>query len=531
MAKHVFVTGGVVSSLGKGITAASLGRLLKSRGYRVSMQKLDPYLNVDPGMMSPLQHGEVYVTDDGTECDLDLGHYERFIDERLTGLSTVSAGKIYWTVLMREREGGYNGGTLQVIPSITDEVKKRISDLSEDADIVITEIGGTVGDIEVQPFLEAIRQFGWDIGQQNVCYLHVTLLPYVQAADEVKTKPSQHSVASLRSTGIQPNAIVCRTEKPITTQVRDKLALFCNVKPSAIIINRDVDLLYDLPLALEEEGLARVVLEQFGLPDAPADLAEWRALTERARHTSRTVRIALVGKYVKLRDAYLSVCEALKHACMQHGVGLDIRWVEAENLTDENAKMVLSGCDGILIGAGFGDRGAEGKMAAAAFARANRYPMLSLGFGMQLAVVEFARSVMGLADANTTELDPETPHPVVGLTPEQLATRSGEGTMRLGAHTTQLREGSLMRAAYGSETTYERHRHRYEINPAYLDAMERAGMKATGIDQELGFADAVELADHPFFVGVQYHPEYTSRPNRPSPLFCAFIGAALREKE
>ncbi len=529
--KFVFVTGGVASSLGKGITAASLGRLLKARGFKVAMQKIDPYLNVDAGTMNPYQHGEVFVTEDGAETDLDLGHYERFVDINLTRKSNVTTGQIYGAVIEKERRGEYLGQTVQVIPHITDEIKRRIHEVAEewDADVTIVEIGGTVGDIEGLPFLEAARQFKLDVGADHVLYLHVTLIPTV-AGGELKTKPTQHSVRELRSIGIQPDGLVCRTPMPLTEEMRRKIALFCDTPNDAIFEAVDTDFIYEVPLMLEEQGMAKWVMQRLGLTDGEPDLTDWRELVRRGRNPVGEVNIAMVGKYVQLRDAYLSVVEALKHGGFAHQVCVRIRWVDAEQLNDETAPLLLNGIDGIVVPGGFGYRGIEGKIAAIKYARENGIPFLGLCLGLQCAVIEFARNVCGLDGANSTEFDEGTRHPVIALMDEQRRVVQKGGTMRLGAYPCFLKPGTKIAEIYGTHLVYERHRHRYEVNPRYHEILERHGMVLGGISPDGKLVEAIELSDHPFFVATQFHPEFKSRPNRPHPLFIAFIGAALRQK-
>jgi CTP synthase len=529
--KFVFVTGGVASSLGKGITAASLGRLLKARGFKVAMQKIDPYLNVDAGTMNPYQHGEVFVTEDGAETDLDLGHYERFVDINLTRKSNVTTGQIYGAVIEKERRGEYLGQTVQVIPHITDEIKRRIHEVAEewDADVTIVEIGGTVGDIEGLPFLEAARQFKLDVGADHVLYLHVTLIPTV-AGGELKTKPTQHSVRELRSIGIQPDGLVCRTPMPLTEEMRRKIALFCDTPKDAIFEAVDTDFIYEVPLMLEEQGMAKWVMQRLGLTDGEPDLTDWRELVRRGRNPVGEVNIAMVGKYVQLRDAYLSVVEALKHGGFAHQVCVRIRWVDAEQLNDETAPLLLNGIDGIVVPGGFGYRGIEGKIVAIKYARENGIPFLGLCLGLQCAVIEFARNVCGLDGANSTEFDEGTRHPVIALMDEQRRVVQKGGTMRLGAYPCFLKPGTKIAEIYGTHLVYERHRHRYEVNPRYHEILERHGMVLGGISPDGKLVEAIELSDHPFFVATQFHPEFKSRPNRPHPLFTAFIGAALRQK-
>ncbi|HZX46075.1 MAG TPA: CTP synthase [Clostridia bacterium] len=529
--KYIFVTGGVVSSLGKGITAASLGRLLKNRGLRVSMQKFDPYINVDPGTMSPYQHGEVFVTEDGAETDLDLGHYERFIDINLTKDSSLTAGKIYWSVLNKEREGEYLGGTVQVIPHVTNEIKERIKKVAKDVDVVITEIGGTVGDIESLPFLEAIRQLRHDAGRGNVLYIHVTLVPYLSRAGELKTKPTQHSVKELRSIGIQPDIIVCRTEKPLNRDTKEKIALFCNVEPEAVVQNSDVATIYDVPLLLEQEGLDDLVVEMMGLENCPPpDMTEWEGLVERIKNPRHKVKIALVGKYVELHDAYLSVAEALCHGAIANDASLEIEWVQSADVTEANVAEKLRDADGVLVPGGFGDRGVEGKLVAIRYARENKIPLLGICLGMQLAVVEFARNVLGYKGANSTEFDPGTPHPVIDLMPDQKDVKGLGGTMRLGGYPCELVQGTKARESYGKELVHERHRHRHEFNNRYRDALAEKGLIVSGVSPDGRLVEMVELKDHPWFVGCQFHPEFKSRPNRPHPLFSGLIKAALQNK-
>ena len=531
--KYIFVTGGVVSGLGKGIAAASLGCLLKRRGVRVALQKFDPYLNVDPGTMSPYQHGEVFVTDDGAETDLDLGHYERFTDENLTVNSSVTSGKVYWTVLSRERSGDYLGGTIQVIPHITDEIKSRIYRVgrSEEVDVVITEIGGTVGDIESQPFLEAIRQVGREVGRQEVMYLHVSLIVSIPGSGELKSKPTQHSVKELLGLGIQPDVILARSGSPLPRDLREKIALFCNIAPENVIPNLTAPILYEVPLMLEEEGLARAVCRGLGLTGAAPDLAEWRAMVERAKHPAGTVRIALVGKYVALHDAYLSVAEALTHGGIENGVKVEIKWVDAETVTDENAAGLLEDCDGVLVPGGFGSRGVEGKISAIRYARERSVPFLGICLGMQMAVVEFARHVAGLTGAHSAELDPATPYPVIALMDEQRNVTEKGGTMRLGAYPCRLTpESTKIRKAYGQEMISERHRHRYEFNNEYRDTLTAKGLALSGLSPDGSLVETVELPGHPWFVGVQYHPEFKSRPNKAHPLFRDFVAAAKEKR-
>ncbi|BDE86418.1 CTP synthase [uncultured Flavonifractor sp.] len=526
--KYIFVTGGVVSGLGKGITAASLGRLLKQRGLRVKVQKLDPYLNVDPGTMSPYQHGEVFVTDDGAETDLDLGHYERFIDENLTFNSSVSSGKVYWNVLNRERAGDYLGGTVQIIPHITGEIKRNIYSLdTPDTDVAIVEIGGTVGDIESQPFLESIRQVAAERGRQNVMFIHVSLIVSIPGSGELKSKPTQHSAKELLSLGIQPDVIMCRCDAPIPDEILEKISLFCNIPRENAIPNLTADLLYDVPLMLEREGLADVVVRRLGLICHAPDLTEWATMVHRAKHPKGTVRIALVGKYVALHDAYLSVVEALTHGGIENDVKVEVQWVDSETVTDENAVRVLAEADGVLVPGGFGDRGIEGKISAVRYAREHKVPFLGICLGMQMAVVEYARHVCGWADAHSSELDPATAHPVIDLMPDQRGVTAKGGTMRLGSYPCRVtsRETRTYQA-YGCDQIAERHRHRYEFNNDYRQDLTGAGLVLAGLSPDERLVEIVELEDHPWFVGVQFHPELKSRPNKAHPLFRDFIAAA-----
>jgi CTP synthase len=523
MAKYVFVTGGVTSSLGKGITAASIGRLLKARGLAVS-------INVDPGTMSPYQHGEVFVTDDGAETDLDLGHYERFIDENLTQLSNVTTGRIYQAVIGKERRGDYLGGTVQVIPHITNEIKERIQQVARDgrADVIIVEVGGTVGDIESLPFLEAIRQMRKDVGRQNVAYVHVTLLPALMATGELKTKPTQHSVKELRGIGIQPDVIVLRSDHPVSQEIRDKIALFTDVASEAVIPAETAQTIYEVPLLFEEAGLGSLLVRELGLDEAaqPPDLESWAALVELIKRPKPTLDIALVGKYIELPDAYLSVIESLKHAGWAHEVDVKIRWVDSELLTRENVEETLTGIGGIVVPGGFGHRGIEGKVLAARFARERRVPYLGLCLGLQCAVIEFARDVLGTEDANSTEFDMFTENPVIDFMPDQRTMQEKGGTMRLGLYPARLTPGSKANAVYGTELIYERHRHRFEVNNSYRPLLEAAGMILSGQSPDGRLVEIIELKDHPWFVASQFHPEFRSRPDRPHPLFDGFIGAA-----
>ena len=527
--KYVFVTGGVVSGLGKGITAASLGRLLKARGYKVTMQKFDPYINIDPGTMHPIQHGEVFVTDDGVETDLDLGHYERFIDESLNKNSNVTTGKIYWSVLQKERRGDFGGGTVQVIPHITNEIKSRFyrNFTEEDTHIAIIEVGGTVGDIESQPFLEAIRQFQHDCGHENVILIHVTLIPYLKASGEMKTKPTQASVKELQSMGIQPDILVCRSELPLEPGIKDKIALFCNVPSSHVLQNLDVEYLYEAPLAMEKEHLAQVACECLNLPCPEPDLTDWKQMVESLRHPTCEVNIALVGKYIQLHDAYISVVEALKHGGIANSATVNIKWVDSELVTEENVDDILKDQDGILVPGGFGDRGIEGKITAIEYARTHNKPFLGLCLGMQMAIVEYARHVVGYRDAHSVELNPQTTHPVIALMPDQNGVEDIGGTLRLGSYPCVLDKSTKAYELYGEEVIHERHRHRYEVNNDYRKILTEKGMTLSGLSPDGRIVEMIELKDHPFFVATQAHPEFKSRPNRPHPLFKGFIHAAL----
>jgi len=526
--KYVFVTGGVVSGLGKGITAASLGRLLKSMGYRVRIQKFDPYINVDPGTMSPYQHGEVFVTEDGGETDLDLGHYERFIDENLKVTNNITTGKIYWSVLQKERKGEYLGATVQMIPHITNEIKGRVYAAGEGADVAITEIGGTVGDMESTPFLEAIRQVGRELGRENCLYIHVTLIPYLTKGKEMKTKPTQHSVKELLSIGIQPDIIVCRTERPISQDMKDKLALFCNVDEDCIIENLDADSLYELPLMLRDEGLGRIVCRKLAMEEKPMELSDWMEMLEKERNPKQEVTIALVGKYVELHDAYLSVAEALHHGGIYHQAKVKINWVDSEELTKENAHEILGSSQGILVPGGFGNRGLLGKMEAIRYAREKDIPFFGICLGMQCAVIEFARNVLGWKAADSTEVDEKTEYPVIHWMPDQKDIKNLGGTMRLGAYECQIAENSFARKAYGEAVIWERHRHRFEFNNNYREALTNAGLTITGLSPDGRLVEMVENQNNRWFVGVQFHPEFKSRPNRPHPLFRDFVGEALK---
>ncbi|WP_028594967.1 CTP synthase [Paenibacillus assamensis] len=532
MTKYIFVTGGVVSSLGKGITAASLGRLLKNRGLKVTIQKFDPYINVDPGTMSPYQHGEVFVTDDGAETDLDLGHYERFIDINLSKNSNVTTGKVYSSVISKERRGEYLGGTVQVIPHITNEIKERVFRAGKESgsDVVITEIGGTVGDIESLPYLEAIRQIKSDVGRENVMYIHVTLIPYIKVAGEVKTKPTQHSVKELRSIGIQPNMLVLRTEVPITEEMKKKIALFCDIDANAVVECQDASTLYEVPLMLREQGMDEIVVNHLKLQTPEPDMGDWLQLVDRVKSLEEQVEIAIVGKYVALHDAYLSVVEALSHAGFEANSDVKVRWVDAELITAENVAEQLSGVHGILVPGGFGDRGVEGKVTTIRYARENKVPFFGICLGMQVAVIEYARSVVGLQDANSSEINPATEYPVIDILPEQKDIEDLGGTMRLGLYPCKLLPGTLAMDCYQDELVYERHRHRYEFNNEYREQMERAGFVFSGTSPDGRLVEIVELPDHPWFLAVQFHPEFISRPNRPQPLFREFVKAAIKNR-
>lgn len=533
--KYIFVTGGVVSGLGKGITAASLGRLLKARGYKVTIQKFDPYINIDPGTMSPYQHGEVFVTDDGAETDLDLGHYERFVDESLTVNNNITTGKIYWSVLNKERKGEFLGATVQVIPHITNAIKDRVyrAGKSTQSDIVITEIGGTVGDIESEPFLEAIRQVSHDVGKENCMYIHVTLIPYLAKSGEMKTKPTQHSVKQLLSIGIQPDIIVCRTEQKISAEAKDKLALFCNVDKDCVMENLDCDSLYEVPLLLEEENLAKIVCKKLNIKDCEPNLSDWIEVVEKQRALEKNVTVGLVGKYVELHDAYISIVESLKHAGIHTGADVDIKWINAEELEQTEPKNLLGDVDAILVPGGFGERGVEGKITAVQYARENKIPFLGICLGMHCTVIEFARNVLGLKDAHTSEIKEDTANPVIDLMPEQKDVDELGGTMRLGAYPCKLSEGSFSSAAYGEELIYERHRHRYEFNNEYRNRMTEKGLIIAGVSPDERLVEIVELKKevHPWFVSVQFHPEFKSRPNRPHPLFRDFVKSAIDNKK
>jgi len=531
--KYVFVTGGVVSGLGKGITAASLGRLLKARGYKVTMQKFDPYINIDPGTMNPIQHGEVFVTDDGAETDLDLGHYERFIDESLDRRSNVTTGKVYWSVLQKERRGDYGGGTVQVIPHITNEIKSRFYRNFTDPDtrIAIIEVGGTVGDIESQPFLESIRQFQHDVGHENAILIHVTLIPYLTASQELKTKPTQASVKDLQGMGIWPDVIVCRSEHPLDQSLKDKIALFCNVPSDHVLQNLDVEYLYEAPLAMEKEHLAQVVCECLHLDCPEPDLEDWKKMVEALKHPTSEVTIALVGKYVSLHDAYISVVEALKHGGISNRATVHIKWINSETVTQDNVEELLEDVNGILIPGGFGSRGIDGKILAITYARTHKKPLLGLCLGMQLTIVEYARNVIGYNDAHSIELDPATTHPVIALLPDQNGVEEIGGTLRLGSYPCVLDKASRAYELYGEETIYERHRHRYEVNNDYRAILQEKGLRLSGISPDGRIVEMCEITEHPFYIATQGHPELKSRPNRPHPLFRGFIAAALKNRE
>ncbi len=532
MVKYVFVTGGVVSGLGKGITAASLGRLLKARGYHVTMQKFDPYINMDPGTMNPIQHGEVFVTDDGTETDLDLGHYERFINENLDKNSNVTTGKIYWSVLNKERHGDYGGGTVQVIPHITNEIKDRFykAKREDEETISIIEVGGTVGDIESQPFLEAIRQFQAEVGRENAIMIQVTLIPYIKASGGLKTKPTQMSVKSLQSMGIWPDILVCRSDYPVDDKMREKIALFCNVKKEHVLQNLDADSLYEVPLMMEEENLAKAVCQCLHIPCPEPDLKGWKDLVYNLHHPQHQVSVGLVGKYVELHDAYLSVAEALRHAGIHAKAQVDIKWIDSETITQENVSDILGNLDGVLVPGGFGSRGIEGKILAIEYARCHKIPFLGLCLGMQLSIVEFARNVLKLADASSVEFYPDTPDPVIHLMPDQEGVENLGGTLRLGSYPCILEESSLAHSLYKKTDISERHRHRYEVNNDYRGLLEGAGMKLCGISPDGRIVEMIELTDHPFFIATQAHPEFKSRPDIPHPLFSGLVEASIIKK-
>ena len=531
--KYVFVTGGVVSGLGKGITAASLGRLLKARGYKVTMQKFDPYINIDPGTMNPIQHGEVFVTDDGAETDLDLGHYERFIDESLTKNSNVTTGKIYWSVLHKERRGDFGGGTVQVIPHITNEIKSRFyrNYNENETHIAIIEVGGTVGDIESQPFLEAIRQFQHDVGRENAILIHVSLIPYLKASGEMKTKPTQTSVKQLQGMGIWPDILVCRSEHPLEDGLKEKIALFCNVPVSHVLQNLDVEYLYEAPLAMEEEHLAQVACECLNLPCPEPDLDDWKAMVEALRHPTKDVTVALVGKYIQLHDAYISVVEALKHGGIAEHATVHIKWIDSEQLNEENVDEMLGDVSGILVPGGFGGRGIDGKIVAIHYARTHKIPFLGLCLGMQLAIVEYARNVAGLKDAHSIELDPGTSHPVIALMPDQEDIEDIGGTLRLGSYPCVLDKTTKAYELYGTDQIAERHRHRYEVNNDYRKILTDHGLTLSGLSPDGRIVEMIEIKDHPFFIATQAHPELKSRPNRPHPLFRGFVKASIEKSE
>lgn len=531
--KYIFITGGVVSGLGKGITAASLGRLLKARGLKITAQKLDPYLNVDPGTMNPVQHGEVFVTDDGAETDLDLGHYERFIDESLSQNSNLTSGRVYWKVISDERKGVYGGQTIQIIPHVTNEIKRYIQHNADTgADICLVEIGGTVGDIESQPFLEAIRQFAVDVGRENCLFIHVTLVPYLAASDELKSKPTQHSVKEMLSIGIRPDIIVCRTEHPLTEDIKNKIALFCDVSKDCVIENNNCDILYAVPMMLREQKMDEVVIKKLGLNCGEPDLTDWEAMLDALRHPKQTVKIAMVGKYVELHDSYISVNEALKHGGIETRSAVDIKWIDSESLEKEGADIneILGDMDGILVPGGFGSRGIEGKIKACEYARTHNVPYLGICLGMQIAIIEFARNVLGLKDANSAEIDPETPYPVIDILPEQKDVTDMGGTMRLGQYPCSLNPESKAYELYGASMIYERHRHRYEVNNDYRTDLLKGGMIFAGTSPDNHIVEMVEIPSHPWFVAGQFHPEFKSRPNKPHPLFRGFVTASLKHK-
>ncbi|MCC6445914.1 MAG: CTP synthase [Armatimonadetes bacterium] len=533
MPKYIFITGGVVSSIGKGISAASLGRLLRNRGFKITMQKIDPYINVDAGTMNPYQHGEVFVTDDGAETDLDLGHYERFVDVNLTRDCNVTTGSVYGAVIDKERQGKYLGGTVQVIPHITNEIKERIRKVGEesDADISIVEIGGTVGDIEGQPFLEAIRQFRKDVGAENVMYIHVTLIAYVGPWGETKTKPTQHSVIRLREIGIHPDVLICRSKMPLSDDMKDKIALFCDVEKEAVVEALDTETIYEIPLAFEEAGLADLVLKRLGLSDGPTDLSEWRAMVETIKNPTHRVSIALVGKYTQLRDAYISIAESIKHGGIANDAAVDIHWIESEDLESASPGELLCGAHGVVVAGGFGARGIEGKINAIRHARENGIPFLGLCLGMQCATIEFARNVCGLKDANSEEFAPDCEYQIIHLLPEQTHISQMGGTMRLGLYPCKIAPNSLAERLYGVSQIEERHRHRFEVNNAYRDCLARAGFVFSGLSPNYSLVEMVEIPDHPFFIATQFHPEFQSRPNRAHPLFRGLVEAALKHQE
>jgi CTP synthase len=529
--KYIFITGGVVSSLGKGLAAASIGCLLESRGFRVTLQKMDPYINVDAGTMSPYQHGEVYVTDDGGETDLDLGHYERFTSARMTKDHNVTTGKIYYSVISKERHGDYLGRTVQVIPHITDEIKAAIKKVGAGVDVVIVEVGGTVGDIEGLPFLEAIRQFKKDVGKENVIYVHLTLVPFIQAASELKTKATQHSVKELRAIGIQPDMVLCRTDRFLPASIKSKIALFCDVEEEAVITAKDVETIYEVPLVFRQEGLDDILVKLLGLGSRPSDLSQWEEIVRKIKAPTHEARIAVVGKYIDLKDSYKSLAEALTHGGIANEAGVNVSWIDAEELERKGTDALLRSVDGLLIPGGFGDRGIEGKIHAIRYARERWLPFFGICLGMQCAVIEFARNVCGLTDANSTEFNRKTPHPVIDLLPEQRGLSEMGGTMRLGLYPVQILPGSRAAKVYGEEMIAERHRHRYEVNNNYREILEKNGLSVSGIWQEKQLVEIIELPDHPWFVAGQFHPEFRSRPWRPHPLFGAFVGAALEHRE
>lgn len=533
MTKYIFITGGVVSGLGKGITAASLGRLLKARGLKVAAQKLDPYINVDPGTMSPYQHGEVYVTEDGTETDLDLGHYERFIDEDLNQYSNLTTGKVYWNVLNKERRGEYLGSTVQVIPHVTNEIKEFVYNVGRkaDADVVITEIGGTIGDIESQPFLEAVRQVSLEVGRENSLFIHVTLVPFLRGSDEHKSKPTQHSVKELQGMGINPSIIVLRCDEPLEEAIFQKISLFCNVKPDCVIENLTLPNLYEAPLMLERSNFSQVVCRELGIQAPAPNLREWTQMVEDSRAASKTVRIGLVGKYVSLHDAYLSVAEALRHAGFYHKTRVEIEWIDSEQITEDFCSRRLCGLDGIIIPGGFGKRGIEGMILCAQYAREHKIPYFGICLGMQVAVMEYARNVAGIPDAGSGEFDGQCPHKVIDFMPGQSGEINKGGTLRLGAYPCQIKPGTMMQRCYGTSVISERHRHRYEVNNDYREQLQSSGLILSGTSPDDRLVETVELMDTPFYVGVQYHPEFKSRPNHPHPLFKGFIGAAVQRME
>lgn len=532
MTKYIFVTGGVVSSIGKGITTSCLGRLLKNRGFKVTMQKLDPYINIDAGTMNPYQHGEVFVTDDGAETDLDLGHYERFVDENLTRHANVTTGQVYGAVIAKERRGDYLGGTVQVIPHITDEIKTRIHRNAENssADIAIVEIGGTVGDIEGLPFLEAIRQFRKDVGINNVMYVHVTLIASVGPWGEQKTKPTQHSVMKLREIGIQPDVLICRTKRPMSQDMRDKISLFCDVDKEGVIEARDMETIYEIPVKFEEEGLADLVMKRLSLENGQCNLTEWRRMVDILKKPARRVDVGIIGKYTGNGDAYISIAEAVKHGGIGNNAGVGVTFIDSEKITEENAPELLGGLDGIVVAGGFGGRGIEGKIATIKFARENEVPFLGLCLGLQMTVIEVARNVCGLEGANSEEVDHETPHPVIHLLPEQQGVEDKGATMRLGLYPCRVKDGSLAAQLYQDELVYERHRHRFEVNNSYRPQLERGGLVCSGLSPDYRLVEIVELEGHPFFIATQFHPEFKSRPNRPHPLFAGLVRAALHHQ-